>query len=1117
MFIRKILMSPVIGLLITVFAYNMFLPVVCVADTISQKEQNNDQSSSHTTSGVIVSMGDSYSAGEGITPFFGDRYSEGWALKDWAAHRSENAWSGGLVLPDVGSMYFSRYSADANPHWYFVAASGAVTWDITGGQDKEFLKWDDEAKTTISDKVTLDPQIDIFKETQRRQIVPDYITITLGGNDLGFEEILITAAINDVFTDPCILTAKLEVAKLKLKNKYPNKNGGEDPSILDRLKDIYHKIDEAASIGDDHPCILVAGYPHLLNEKFFNTKFNVGDIANALAVFTPSDAREINGAIDEYTNELKEVIGKCQKEGLRIEYVDVVKEFEDHEVNTANPWINGIVLNPSHLGVIAPEVDPFIEAINPGTYAPIRDVIREFEPVNNQDLSYGILCGASLHPNIEGATYGYEVCFQNKINELEGLTETPSLDSSLPQPIVGAEVTFGNYAGEDIQWTIMDETDEGYFLLANKVIETRAFNDSDEITTWEDSSMREWLNGEFYDSAFNAEEKAIIRQTNVKNPDNPEWLTEGGGDTQDRVFLLSYYEAEALFKSNEARIAAPTTHAYDNAEGVNTWEDSYALWWLRSPGKNGNCAAYVSVQGEVDYNGYGVAAGYGGISGVRPALWISKNPEPSAIVIPDPADGQAAWTRDGDYIILGHYEQDGNLTNGAEPIEWKILSEQDGKMLLISRYILDCQPYHTVNEEITWESCSLRNWLNNGFINDAFSSDEQKLIQTTTLSNPDNPVYGIDGGNDTDDRIFCLSVDEAIQYFDNIVYPDEPGWAYSQSFMAEVTQYAIDNNVSVDVIERDRYEGLINGQLYYYLTEDVIGRNLGSWWLRSPGGITYFDDIVSPDNIIPDTHACYVSELGDLCWDHCFNPVTTDYFGVRPAMWIDVNESDTDDSDTSPDNHSDTPIHIPESAEVGSYVTFGSYEQDNDLSNGKEAIEWLVLAVDGNRALIISRDALDWQPYHTVEDEEFTWETCTLRNWLNTSFINEAFRGEEQNIIVNTTVVNENDNPFYDPMAGNDTTDRVFLLSIDEAEHKYFGSTEARVCLPTQYALARYEEAAECRDNIEECVWWLRSPGIDNFNASVVSKTGYFNYYGRGANYVHFPIYVRPALWIEIQ
>ena len=120
MSMRKIMMSPIIGLLITVFLFNILLPVSCHAEGNDQNGADGRVAATvHIGSGVIVSMGDSYSAGEGIQPFYGSRYAEGWELKDWLAHRSQSSWSGQLTLPNVGSMSFSKYPESENPHWYF--------------------------------------------------------------------------------------------------------------------------------------------------------------------------------------------------------------------------------------------------------------------------------------------------------------------------------------------------------------------------------------------------------------------------------------------------------------------------------------------------------------------------------------------------------------------------------------------------------------------------------------------------------------------------------------------------------------------------------------------------------------------------------------------------------------------------------------------------------------------------------------------------------------------------------------------------------------------------------------------------------------------------------------
>lgn len=84
------------------------------------------------------------------------------------------------------------------------------------------------------------------------------------------------------------------------------------------------------------------------------------------------------------------------------------------------------------------------------------------------------------------------------------------------------------------------------------------------------------------------------------------------------------------------------------------------------------------------------------------------------------------YEQDG-YIIFGVYEQDGDLTNGPEPIEWEVLGTDSNGTLLVSRYILDCQPYNTEYVDVTWETCSLRAWLNDDFLNTAFTPFEQSF------------------------------------------------------------------------------------------------------------------------------------------------------------------------------------------------------------------------------------------------------------------------------------------------------------------------------------------------------------------------------------------------------
>ncbi len=195
-------------------------------------------------------------------------------------------------------------------------------------------------------------------------------------------------------------------------------------------------------------------------------------------------------------------------------------------------------------------------------------------------------------------------------------------------------------------------------------------------------------------------------------------------------------------------------------------------------------------------------------------------------------------------------------------------------------------------------------------------------------------------------------------------------------------------------------------------------------------------------------------------------------------------------------------------AEVGDTVYFGTYEQDNDTSNGKEKIEWQVLANENNRVLVISKYGLDCQQYN-IARTDVTWESCTLRAWLNETFLNSAFSSSEQAAIAQTTVTADK-NPEYDTDPGNATTDKVFLLSIDEA-NKYFSSSSARQCKPTAYAVAN--GASESGSG--NC-WWLRSSGYHQDYAAIVLNFSFGSVDDSGS-YVNFDTYaVRPAMWIDL-
>lgn len=189
----------------------------------------------------------------------------------------------------------------------------------------------------------------------------------------------------------------------------------------------------------------------------------------------------------------------------------------------------------------------------------------------------------------------------------------------------------------------------------------------------------------------------------------------------------------------------------------------------------------------------------------------------------------------GDTIHLGEFAfQTHTYRLRNEPVEskdnfaWQVLDVQDGKALVISKDIIAREPYHESNAYITWETSSLRTWLNDDFYH-SLPSGVQRRITETQLHNPNNPGYGTSGGRDTMDKVFLLSIDEANKYFPRKV------------------DRAAESNIR----------------------EDGYPLDLGIWWLRSPGARA---------DVAAYVYGSSVDEYG--------GKVGTDELGVRPAFWI---------------------------------------------------------------------------------------------------------------------------------------------------------------------------------------------------------------------------------------
>ncbi len=200
----------------------------------------------------------------------------------------------------------------------------------------------------------------------------------------------------------------------------------------------------------------------------------------------------------------------------------------------------------------------------------------------------------------------------------------------------------------------------------------------------------------------------------------------------------------------------------------------------------------------------------------------------------------------GQHLYFGTYEQDDDINNGAEEIEWRVLDKDGDKLLLITEKILADAQYSDSDTLSDWENSTIRKWLNEGFYNTAFDSNQKQLIQLMNIKNPDNQETAVDGGNDTQDRVFLLNIDEADRYFSS-----------NNDRRAELTKSVI------------AYENGV-GRIYYY--PNGLLKYSHPWYLRAPGISLKYVASVQTDG-----------EIG-----HNFHVVNEDNIGIRPAIWVKI-------------------------------------------------------------------------------------------------------------------------------------------------------------------------------------------------------------------------------------
>lgn len=285
-----------------------------------------------------------------------------------------------------------------------------------------------------------------------------------------------------------------------------------------------------------------------------------------------------------------------------------------------------------------------------------------------------------------------------------------------------------------------------------------------------------------------------------------------------------------------------------------------------------------------------------------------------------------------DNIYFGTYQQssDGSGGYNTDPIKWRVLENADGQLFLLSDQNLDVFQYHTDNESVTWETSTMRSWLNgydashntggdsgidytsDNFIGTAFSAKEQAAIADTEVFNDDNPNYGTEGGNNTTDQIFLLSIAEA----QNSSY-----FADNSSRIATNTAYVAGGGK----LGSSYMNGV--GEADY-------------WWLRSPGDLDHRAAGVSVDG--------GVGRYG--------HSVRIAYNAVRPAFNLDLTSV------------------LFTSAAVGGKIPAAS-SGGNQGGEAADAIfeigdydgsEWKLTLLDNSRNFAVTEEAASGKPGDTI-------------------------------------------------------------------------------------------------------------------------------------------------------
>lgn len=671
---------------------------------------------------------------------------------------------------------------------------------------------------------------------------------------------------------------------------------------------------------------------------------------------------------------------------------------------------------------------------------------------------------------------------------------------------------------EPIEWMVINP-DTG-LCVSLYALDAMAF-DTNGGVNYEQSTLRSWLTGEFYQTAFTNEEKALLLTLREVYAMDRFPVPQVYLAVDDKVRLMNPYDELWAAQAAHCDIALVTPYAVSRGAGrrvvAGKTEPATEFWLIENYNttSDSQCTMYTSggeywkyfptqesggVRPIIHVNiGFetGVTLNKNDGSGTTAKKYVSIGETYTPDMIWEESNGKTfcGWYKDaactepwmdtdiivgttvlyagwstfkkGDIVELGWYEQDGDETNGKEPLEWVILNPATG--LSVSRYILKTARFD--DGDGSYLNSEIRSWLYGAnalgeFFQSAFDTRERaallsRSIEIKAYKSNDRTVANLR------DKVFLLSSQEVGYY----LYGEE-----------------------------SPLQGLT--------TAASASGEADGWWLRSPGA--------------ESNEVWYVRNDGGYYDQN--KEVTAENVGVRPAVYLDLSTvisvklvANNGTSATVTEKTRNFLSYMPKCPFAKEHYTFngwyrdaactepwteddrvlgnmtlyagwsvsdykpgdtiiiGHYEQDGNSENGAEGIEWIVL--DPKSGLCVSRYVLNEKNF---DSSNSSYAASTIRAWLLDEFFNTAFSDADKSRIISGEV------PIYS--CGSDTdiievlSDKVFLLSEQEAR-AYFSDDEARKCAPV--------DALECI-----CLpgkglsWWLRSPGTTSDTAVLVSDLG---------------------------